>query len=147
MGGQSGLPFLVGGSSIMDYKYIIVAFIFIVFDVVTGVLQALINGTFKSHIMRKGGYRKLCLIVCIAFGVALDYSQTLVDLGFTFPCLKMIACYITFMEIMSIIENLNLAFPGSLPKSLISVLGHAAEENGVKTDEAEPSDDETDQGI
>ena len=131
----------------MDYRYIIVALIFIVFDVVTGVLQALINGTFKSHIMRKGGYRKLCLIVCIAFGVALDYSQTLVDLGFTFPCLRMITCYITFMEIMSIIENLNLAFPGSLPQSLIKVLGHAAEENGVKKDEAKPGDDETDQGV
>ena len=131
----------------MDYKYIIVALIFIVFDVVTGVLQALINGTFKSHIMRKGGFRKLCLLVVIAFGVALDYSQTVVDLGFTFPCLQMITGYITFMEIMSIIENLNLAFPGSLPKSLINVLGHAAEENGVKTDENKPSDDETDQGV
>ena len=137
MGDQSGLPFQVGGSSKMDYRYIIVALIFIVFDVVTGVLQALINGTFKSHIMRKGGYRKLCLIVCIAFGVALDYSQTLVDLGFTFPCLRMITCYITFMEIMSIIENLNLAFPGSLPKSLISVLGHVAEENGVKEEDTD----------
>ena len=125
----------------MDYRYIIVALIFITFDVVTGVLQALVNGTFKSHIMRKGGYRKLCLVVCIAFGVALDYSQTLVDLGFTFPCLKMIACYITFMEIMSIVENINLAFPGSLPKALIDALGHAAEENGVKEeDEVEESE-------
>lgn len=128
----------------MDYRYIIVALIFIIFDVVTGVLQALINGTFKSHKMRKGGLRKLCLLIVIAFGVALDYSQTVVDLGFNFPCLQMITGYITFMEIMSIIENLNLAFPGSLPKSLISVLGHAAEENGVKTDEAEPSDTEAD---
>lgn len=132
----------------MDYRYIVVALIFIVFDIVTGVLQAMINGTFKSHKMRKGGLRKLCLLIVIAFGVALDYSQMLVELGFTFPCLRMITSYITFMEIMSIIENLNLAFPGSLPKSLISVLGHAAEENGVKKeDEDQPSDDETDQGV
>ena len=131
----------------MDYRYIVVALIFIVFDIVTGVLQAMINGTFKSHKMRKGGLRKLCLLIVIAFGVALDYSQTVVDLGFTFPCLRMITSYITFMEIMSIIENLNLAFPGSLPKSLISVLGHAAEENGVKKDEDKPGDDETDQGV
>ena len=121
----------------MDYKYIIVALIFITFDIATGVLQALINGTFESHKMRKGGFRKLCLLVVLAFGVALDYSQTLVELGFAFPCLKAIATYITFMEIMSIIENLNLAFPGSLPKSLISVLGHAAEENGVKEEDTD----------
>ena len=78
MGGQSGLPFSSKEDRTMDYRYIIVALIFIVFDVVTGVLQALINGTFKSHIMRKGGFRKLCLLVVIAFGVALDYSQTVV---------------------------------------------------------------------
>lgn len=132
----------------MDYRYIVVALIFIIFDIVTGVLQAMINGTFKSHKMRKGGLRKLCLLIVIAFGVALDYSQTVVDLGFNFPCLQMITGYITFMEIMSIVENFNLAFPGSLPKSLISVLGHAAEENGVKKeDEDQSNDDETDQGI
>ena len=115
----------------MEYKYIIVALIFIVFDIATGVLQALITGTFESHEMRRGGARKLCLLVVLAFGVALDYSQTLVELGFAFPCLKAIATYITFMEIMSIIENINSAFPNALPKALIDVLGHSAKESGV----------------
>ena len=115
----------------MEYKYIIVALIFIVFDIATGVLQALITGTFESHEMRRGGARKLCLLVVLAFGVALDYSQTLVELGFTFPCLKAIATYVTFMEIMSIIENINSAFPNALPKALIDVLGHSAKESGV----------------
>lgn len=128
----------------MDYKYIIVTLIFITFDIATGVLQALITGTFESHKMRKGGFRKLCLLVVIAFGVALDYSQMLVDLGFEFPCLKAIATYITFMEIMSIIENINMAFPHALPKALIDVLGHAAEENGVEKDEDKRSDSEAD---
>ena len=120
----------------MDYRYIVVALIFIIFDVVTGVLQALITGTFKSHKMRQGGLRKLCLLIVIAFGVALDYSQMLVELGFTFPCLKMVACYITFMEIMSIIENINNAFPNALPKALVDVLGHAAKESGVEDNES-----------
>ena len=119
----------------MDYKFILVACIFIVFDVVTGVLQALINGTFESKIMRKGGLHKICLLVTIAFGVALDYSQTLVELGVEFPCLKAIAGYITFMEILSCIENLNLAFPNLLPQTLIKMLNHAAQENGVDVDE------------
>lgn len=119
----------------MDYRFILVACIFIVFDVVTGVLQALINGTFESKIMRKGGLHKICLLVTIAFGVALDYSQTLVELGFEFPCLKAIAGYITFMEILSCIENLNLAFPNLLPKTLIKMLNHAAQENGVDVDD------------
>ena len=119
----------------MDYRFILVACIFIVFDIATGVLQALINGTFSSKVMRKGGLHKIGLLTVIAFGVALDYSQTLVELGFDFPCLKSIASYITLMEIMSCIENINLAFPNALPKKLVDVLGHAAEENGVEEDD------------
>lgn len=118
----------------MDHRFILVTCIFIVFDVATGVLQALINGTFSSKKMRQGGLHKLALLVTLAFGVALDYSQTLVNLGFDFPCLKTIAGYITFMEILSCIENLNLAFPNLLPKSLVKVLNHAAKENGVEED-------------
>ena len=119
----------------MDYKYIVVALIFIIFDIVTGVLQALINGTFQSRKMREGGLRKLCLLIVIAFGVTLDYSQTLVELGFEFPCLKTIAGYITLMEIMSIVENINLAFPDALPKALVKMLGDAAHKNGVEDDD------------
>lgn len=119
----------------MDYRFILVACIFIVFDIITGVLQALINGTFESKKMRRGGLHKIALLVVLAFGVALDYSQTLVELGFEFPCLKTIAGYITLMEIMSSIENINLAFPNVLPKTLVNVLGHAAQENGVVEDD------------
>ena len=126
----------------MEYQYILVTAIFIIFDVVTGVLQALINGTFESKKMREGGLHKLALLVTLAFGVALDYSQTLVELGFNFPCLRIIAGYITLMEIMSVIENINLAFPHALPKALIKVLGHAAKENGVEVDEDDEDDEE-----
>lgn len=121
----------------MDYEYIIVTLIFIIFDIATGVLQALIRGTFQSKIMRKGGLHKLALLVTLAFGVALDYSQTLVELGFKFPCLKTIAAYITLMEIMSSVENINLAFPGALPKKLVNILNHAADESGVENEDRE----------
>lgn len=119
----------------MNYNYILVTIIFIIFDIITGVLQALITGTFESHIMRKGGLRKLCLLVVIAFGVVLDFSQTLVDLGFDFPCLSWICAYISLMEIMSIIENINLAFPHALPKGLTKMLNDVAHDKGVETDE------------
>lgn len=119
----------------MDYKYIVVTLIFIGFDIATGVLQALITGTFESHKMRKGGFRKLCLLVVIAFGVALDYSQTLVDLGFEIPCLSWICGYISLMEIMSIVENINTAFPNALPKGLTKMLNDVAHEKGVGDDE------------
>ena len=119
----------------MDYKYIVVTLMFIGFDILTGVLQALINGTFESKKMRQGGLRKLGLMAVIAFGVALDYSQTLVDLGFDIPCLTWICGYISLMEITSVIENINLAFPNALPKGLTKMLNDVAHEKGVEDDE------------
>lgn len=116
----------------MNYNYILVTIIFIILDIVSGVLQAMINHTFQSHKMREGGIRKLYLLVVIIFGVALDYSQTLIDLGFNLPCLSMICVYISLMEIMSIIENINLGFPNALPKSLTKILYDAAHEQGVE---------------
>lgn len=115
----------------MNYNYILVTIIFIILDIVSGVLQAMINHTFQSHKMREGGIRKLYLLVVIIFGVALDYSQTLVELGFNFPCLSVICAYITLMEIMSIVENINLGFPNALPKSLTKILYQAAHDQGI----------------
>ena len=46
------------------------------------------------------------------------------------------------MEIMSIVENINLAFPNALPKSLINVLGQAAQDNGVEEEETEEETEE-----
>lgn len=119
----------------MNYNYILVTIIFIILDIVSGVLQAMINHTFQSHKMREGGIRKLYLLVVIIFGVALDYSQTLIDLGFNLPCLSMICVYISLMEIMSIIENINLGFPNALPKSLTKILYDAAHEQGVEDED------------
>lgn len=116
----------------MDYNYIIIALIFIGFDIVSGVLQSLINGTFESKKMRIGGLHKLFLLVVIAFGVALDFSQTLVNLGFSLPALKMICIYVTLMEVMSCVENVNSGFPNALPKPLVNTLKQVAKENGIE---------------
>ena len=126
----------------MNYNYIIVALIFIVFDIISGVLQALVNGTFESRKMRIGGLHKLLLLVVIAFGVALDFSQNLANLGFNFPCLSAICAYVTLMEIMSIVENINKAFPNALPKALVNTLKTAAGEAGVESDQKEDDVDE-----
>ena len=119
---------------VINAKFIIVALIFILFDIITGVISAFITGTFKSAIMREGGAHKLMLISVIAFGVLLDVSQYMVDLGFQIPATTAICGYITLMEIMSCIENINRGFPNALPKALINALSHGAEEYGVETE-------------
>ena len=73
-------------------------------DVVTGFIQAQINGTKRSSIMRKGLYRKLgelgaiilTFVVCIALELPLSVAAA-------------VSLYVVFMETLSIMENLKAA--------------------------------------
>ena len=79
-------------------------FIAALFDVVTGYIQAQINGTKNSSVMRKGLYRKFAelivvlfvMIVCIAFGFPLKVAVVA-------------SVYVVWMEVQSIAENLKAA--------------------------------------
>ena len=71
-------------------------------DVVTGLLKAFVTKTFQSSVLRAGGCKKAgevaVLGVCELFTCALvlpDYVMI------------MVSAYIVFMEIMSIIENVD----------------------------------------
>lgn len=125
---------------IINPNLLIVACLFIVFDIVTGVLSAFITGTFKSSVMRKGGLRKLFLVVVIGFGILLDYAQHVAELGFEVPACHTICIYIILMEVMSCIENFNKAVPGALPKSLTKLLYSAADSAGVDHTGADKGD-------
>ena len=114
---------------------ILVACLFIVFDILTGILSAFITGTFKSSVMRKGGLRKLFLVTVIGFGMLLDYAQHVADLGFSVPACHAICIYIILMEALSCIENFNKAVPGALPTSITKLLYSAADSAGVDYDE------------
>lgn len=87
-----------------NYWIILMPFIAALFDVVTGYIQAQINGTKNSSIMRKGLYRKFAelivvlfvMIVCIAFGFPLKVAVVA-------------SVYVVWMEVQSIAENLKAA--------------------------------------
>lgn len=87
-----------------NYWIILMPFIAALFDVITGYIQAQINGTKNSSIMRKGLYRKFAelivvlfvMIVCIAF-------------GFPMKVAVVVSVYVVWMEVQSIAENLKAA--------------------------------------
>lgn len=118
---------------ITDYKIILVACGFIAFDIITGVIGALVRGDFESQKMRKGGIHKLFLILVIAFGVYLDIAQQYIQLGFQVPCNTSICVYVSIMEILSVLENVNLTFPNALPKALTDMLYQTAQKQGIET--------------
>lgn len=87
-----------------DYWLILLPLICAVADIVTGWIQATVNGTWDSTKMRKGLYRKggellavlLAWVICIALVLPMDVT--------TF-----VAAYIVIMEVVSVIENLDQA--------------------------------------
>lgn len=82
---------------------IITPLILMACDIVSGYIQAIINHTIDSSIMRKGLCHKILLILIIFVGVIIQYA-------FNFPAISVAICLlITIMEISSILENIKKA--------------------------------------
>ena len=91
-------------------------------DILTGWIQATINGTWDSTKMRKGLYRKSGELLVIFVAYAIDAA---IKLPIDIPAF--IAVYIVVMELISVCENLNLAgLP--VPTWIIKRLGKGAKD-------------------
>lgn len=93
-------------------------------DIVTGWIQATINGTWDSTKMRKGLYRKggELLVVIIAF-----IAEEAVPALASYRLATWISFYIVVMEAVSVLENLNQAGV-NFPKVLLKKLGKVKDE-------------------
>ena len=90
---------------------LIVATIFIVFDIATGWLKALSTGTTDSSIMRQGLFRKIAEIMAVLFGYVCEYVFPYAEIEVSIPFATGISAYIVLMETASIIENLAIMNP------------------------------------
>ena len=95
---------------------------FMLFDIVTGLFQAIANKTYASSKMRVGLWHKISFILIIALAVGLEFAQGFIDLGFTVPLVVPVCAYICMNEIGSIIENLALLNPKLVPAKLRELL-------------------------
>lgn len=111
---------------------------FMVFDIITGLLQAIENKTYKSSKMRVGLWHKISFVLIIALAFGLEFAQRYIDLGFTVPLVVPVCAYICMNEIGSIIENLALLNPKLVPAKLRELLNIKFD---IKND-----DDETKEG-
>lgn len=88
-------------------------------DIITGLVKAWSNEDFKSKKMRTGLSKKIGEIAIIVIGELFQYSLTLPT--YIMTCVSL---YITFMELMSNVENLNelgVPLPAFITKVLQSV--------------------------
>lgn len=77
--------------------------IFMIADIVSGVIQAIINKNLDSQKMREGIFRKMLLILVVILSFIFQYA-------FNIPAISKVVCiYLIIMEIISIMENLKKA--------------------------------------
>ena len=87
-------------------------------DVLTGIIKAWAHNDFKSAIMRAGLAKKAGEIMILVVGELISYGMLLPD-----SIMNGISFYIIFMEIMSIMENLDeLGIP--IPKFVRDVINN-----------------------
>lgn len=90
--------------------YIIVG-VFIIFDIVTGLLSALKNSELNSTKLREGLYHKISEILAVVGGHLLEYGTKYINLGVNIPFFNTVCVYICITELVSIIENLGKINP------------------------------------
>lgn len=78
--------------------------LFMLGDIVSGFISAIINKNVYSQKMREGILRKLLLLVAMGLSFVMQHAFFNINIISKFVCL-----YIIFMEIISILENLTKA--------------------------------------
>ena len=80
---------------------ILAPILFMLADIITGFIQAVINKKVDSSVMRTGLLHKIMLIVIIFLSYILDLSFNLSYIS------RIVSVYIIIMELTSILENIN----------------------------------------
>lgn len=106
----------------------VVCTVFILFDIITGLVKAGYKGEICSTQLRKGLFHKLSEALAICGSGLLDYGAEYVGLNFDFSVLALVSCYICLMELISVIENLSEVSP-TLAKLFKPLLGKLKEKS------------------
>ena len=101
---------------------ILAPLLFMLIDVVTGYVQAVINKNVDSGIMREGLLHKFLLILIVISSFILDYTFNIkVSVG--------ICVYIIIMELTSILENFKKA---GIDLPILKIFNKEDKKDGIK---------------
>lgn len=92
--------------------FVIGVAVFIVLDILSGLLKALYNKAFKSSVMRNGLFHKAGEILVLGLLYLVEIESTAMGMDTGLPLFKTGCGYVALMEIGSIIENLKAFTPG-----------------------------------
>lgn len=104
---------------------IAIACAFMVMDILTGFIGAVINGNVSSAKMRVGLGHKILLCCLIAVAVMIELAGThIAGLGFSGVSVTVVCAYIIIMEVASILENVCAAYPELRDTPLMRIFDH-----------------------
>ena len=75
-------------------------------DIITGWIQASVNSSWDSTVMRKGLYRKAGELLVVILGCVAEYA---VPMARDAHVATFLSLYIVLMEVISVVENLDHA--------------------------------------
>ena len=103
----------------------ILALIFILMDIVSGILASAVHGEISSSAMRKGLYHKTAEVLLMSVGVAGQIAVRYAELNSVIPdaIFQSVIVYVVAMELVSILENINKANPKLKLNELLNLFG------------------------
>lgn len=123
----------------VEWMFIIPIFLMVA-DVITGYVASWKNHTIKSQKMRDGLVKKVGELVCITFGFVMFWATDIMAF------VTSIGAYISFMELVSIFENLDkmdVKVPGFISKRINNDLDTVQKVEIVKEDTKEAKTSES----
>ena len=98
------LAYIVKSFSFVSISWqLIMPLIFMLADIISGVIQAVINNDLDSKIMRQGLLRKCLLILVLFLSLIVEHGLGVSAIS------KTVAIYLVVMETISILENIQKA--------------------------------------
>ena len=105
------------------YPFFIGAFIFIMLDMVSGLIKAFATNSFSSTNVKTGLFHKSALVLVVIMGAVIDVlSGFIPGLPFTVPLTQSCCVLIIGMECMSVLENVVEINPSLKDSEIIKKL-------------------------
>lgn len=96
-----------------NFTIFVVAIAFILLDIATGIIVAILQRNFSSTIMRWGLGHKLgyVFVMCAVAILQVGMMEPSFHVEFDFPLFDVVCAFVIFMEFMSVMENACLLNP------------------------------------
>lgn len=91
---------------VINWPLIVACCAFMVLDLITGFIGAVVHNEVQSSKMKAGLWHKCGFLLAIMFGVLCEWASSFIDLGFSLPVQPAVCVFIILIEVMSNLENL-----------------------------------------